>query len=203
MKAWKHKTRYGEFSTFTSSEDVLKAVFEVKQTHSKIVHDMTGAHPDDSLLEGDGLLFQQLPAHPVLIKTADCLPVLLEGDHGVAMIHSGWRGLQQKIFDQDRLRQLQVTHITIGPHICQNHYEVGQDFTEFFPESDNYVQRDDKLYWSLLNEGLMQLEAVFDSAQITISPLCTFERPELHSYRLSKTNQRNLNLFTPNGKDSL
>ena len=41
-----------------------------------------------------------LPAEPLLVLVADCLPVALASDERVAMVHCGWRGLAGGILDR-------------------------------------------------------------------------------------------------------
>lgn len=66
------------------------------------------------------------------ILTADCVPLLLCNDAGseVAALHVGWRGLCKRVIKHGLSlfnappRQLLAW---IGPHIRQQHYEVGAD----------------------------------------------------------------------------
>src|SRR3954451_925110 len=58
---------------------------EERPSPNPFIHD---ARPAD----GDGQVTSN-PALTPLVQVADCLPVALAGEGGVAMLHCGWRGL--------------------------------------------------------------------------------------------------------------
>src|SRR4051812_1808986 len=69
--------------------------------------------PVESPPEVDGHATAELGLAP-LVFVADCLPIALAGEGGVAMLHGGWRGLALGIVD----RGVEVTRATaaaIGP----------------------------------------------------------------------------------------
>jgi YfiH family protein len=61
-----------------------------------------------------------------LVQVADCLPVALAGDDGVAMIHCGWRGMAAGIVDRG-VGEVRARAAAIGPGIGSCCYEVGDD----------------------------------------------------------------------------
>ncbi len=69
----------------------------------------------------------------LIIKTADCLPVMLASDRGqVAAIHAGWRGVTTDIVTNAVRHLLRLTEKAplrawIGPHIQWESFEVGED----------------------------------------------------------------------------
>lgn len=69
-------------------------VMEVHQTHSNILHfsPVPIRFSDEAELEGDGMA-TDLPRHALLIKTADCQPVLFAHKSGkhIMALHVGWR----------------------------------------------------------------------------------------------------------------
>ncbi len=69
------------------------------QVHSDIIH-CVDAFPDGRL-EGDALI-TSTPGLFLVIKSADCLPVLIvdEGRRVVAAVHCGWRGTQKRILEK-------------------------------------------------------------------------------------------------------
>jgi len=68
---------------------------ECKQIHTDIVHVDPAPIATDtpSTLEGDGMT-SATPGHGIIIKTADCQPIMLAHRSGkyVAGLHAGWRG---------------------------------------------------------------------------------------------------------------
>jgi purine-nucleoside/S-methyl-5'-thioadenosine phosphorylase / adenosine deaminase len=72
-----------------------------------------------------------------LVFVADCLPVLLAGEGGVAALHCGWRGLAAGIVAEGvaALRELGATgrlSAAIGPGARGCCYEVGEDVHDAF-----------------------------------------------------------------------
>ena len=131
--------------------------------------------------------------HPLVILTADCLPITLcslQGDE-IAAIHAGWRGLFNGIVDNtlNKMHSANEQLIAwIGPAICQNCYEVGEEvylaFTTKYPMTKNAFKRT-QTKW-LANLALMAemillskgVQAVYQSG------LCTYESEnEFYSYR--------------------
>ena len=65
------------------------------------------------------------PALTPLVQVADCLPVALAGERGVAMLHCGWRGLAAGIVERG-VEEVGATAAAIGPGIGPCCYEVGE-----------------------------------------------------------------------------
>jgi YfiH family protein len=103
---------------------------QVRQVHGATVLD---APPGCSGVQGeaDGLVARD-PGVVLGILTADCVPVLLEGEHGVAALHAGWRGLVAGVLEQGVRRVGPVRAAWVGPSIHACCYEVGDDVTEAF-----------------------------------------------------------------------
>ncbi|MCJ2165719.1 MULTISPECIES: polyphenol oxidase family protein [unclassified Pseudodesulfovibrio] len=68
---------------------------ELNQVHGDIIHFDPAPHPPEehASLDGDGMA-TATPGHGLVIKTADCQPILLAHRSGkyVAGLHAGWRG---------------------------------------------------------------------------------------------------------------
>ncbi len=87
---------------------------------------------------GDGQATTLRDVAPVVV-TADCLPVGLVADGGVAMLHAGWRGLAAGILAEGvrALRELGVTAplaAAIGPGAGGCCYQVGDEVRRAFPD---------------------------------------------------------------------
>ncbi len=165
---------------------------KVKQTHSADVL------PEDHCyeLEADGIVgFNKTPK---VILTADCLPLVLLGAEGHAVVHAGWRGLAQKILAHKDIKALRPNFAFIGPHIRPDHYEVQKDFLVNFPENkDAFSYVSDKIFFNLSHVAFAQLEKLYPGIVIVDCGLCTFADQKFHSYRRDKTKERNWNFYIP------
>jgi copper oxidase (laccase) domain-containing protein len=174
----------GFFSTF--SRPPLLPFFHVHQVHGaecvKIMPNQT------SVLEqkADGVFFlysdwinTKLPT--IAVKTADCLPICIIGKHGIGMVHAGWRGIEKKAWMA--LQLLEPFEAFIGPHICVDHYPVGNEFLDIFPDSKALGARNGKLHLNLGQEAIARLGIDFPGISVRTSQICTFEQMSLHSYR--------------------
>ena len=157
------------------------------QTHSSECVDIDISERRDA----DAAVTRQLK-QPLVILTADCLPILLchQKKHEIAAIHGGWRGLHDGVIENslgkldDDANQYMAW---IGPAICGNCYEVGPDLHEKFlqkhPHSGScFTKHEDKfkLHLPLMAEHILRLYGVTAVFQ---SHICTFENPALYSYR--------------------
>ncbi len=165
---------------------------KVKQTHSADV--LTEECCND--LEADGIVgFNKTPK---VILTADCVPLVLLGADGHAVIHAGWRGLAQKILAHQTIKDLKPNFAFIGPHIRPGHYEVQKDFLANFPENkDAFSSVSDKIVFNLSHVAFTQLEQLYPGIVIVDCGLCTFADKKFHSYRRDKTTKRNWNIYIP------
>ena len=103
---------------------------QVRQVHGATVLDAP-AGCSGVRGEGDGLVAND-PGVVLCILTADCVPVLLEGERGVAALHAGWRGLVAGVLEQGVKRVGPVRSAWVGPSIHACCYEVGEDVTGAF-----------------------------------------------------------------------
>ena len=128
-----------------SMEDLEKKYPELRWSHVKQVHSarVTESPSTEEPVEADAH-FTTTPDLGLIIKTADCLPVMIgafSGDagtpngkpHAVCAIHAGWRGVNTDII-QNSVRALlergyapTKMSVAIGPHIQLKSFEVGLD----------------------------------------------------------------------------
>jgi YfiH family protein len=114
----------------------------LRQIHSDIVYLVGAADVPQGKYapQGDALITRE-PGVLLAVQTADCIPILLADakNHGVAAIHSGWRGTAQRIAEKT-LGRMQMEFGTrpkdvvaaIGPGIGQCCYEVGHEVIKEF-----------------------------------------------------------------------
>lgn len=131
--------------------------------------------------------------HPLVILTADCLPITLCNRQGseIGAIHAGWKGLFNGIVENTiQKMNSNATDLLawIGPAICQKCYEVGEEvyeaFTKIYPSSTiAFTPRNSKWLANLPKIA----EIVLNSSGVEAvyqSDLCTFElKNEFYSYR--------------------
>lgn len=159
----------------------------LNQTHSRDCIDIDRSSGRDA----DAAITRRFK-QPLVILTADCLPILLchQSKPVIAAIHAGWRGLHAGVIE-NTLADLDddpSQYIAwIGPAICGNCYQVGRDlyekFIQKYPASERcFRPQDDKYYFDLsrMAEHVFMLQGV---SKVFQSQICTFENPLLYSYR--------------------
>ena len=142
----------------------------------------------------DGIFSRHL-VKPLAIRTADCLPVAVVGDKGAALLHVGWRGLQQKLVGNPHLEDIAPQSFFVGPHISQQAFEVTAEFQQLFPLSRHFSTTKGKITFCLYGELKEQVQRAFPKALINHSGLCTHDNMELHSFRRDKTKKRDWNIL--------
>lgn len=186
------ETNHGIFKVFNDKPQNLDFL-EVEQVHGKKICE------NKAFEQADGItLFKSENKKPLAIKTADCIPLLIIGNHGYGMIHAGWRGLQSQIHLQPSIKKLEPFYFFIGPHISESCFEVTKEFYSHFPKSHHlFNQYKDKITFNLTEQIKQDLKNTFPTAQIEESDICTFSNLAFNSYRRDKTNLRNWNIFFP------
>ncbi len=193
------------FGTAEFSEKDLREVGDVNglrpvilhQTHSASVHRIESA--PGKKLSGDALM-TAAAGLALVVKTADCLPVLLvdEAHHALAAVHCGWRGTQKRILER-AVRDMASAYKTdpaallagLGPCIGPECYEVGREVRDGFaqagfPETVFWQSptSPDKFLLNLreANIGLLEAAGVRRGNVFSVDA-CTRCRPELLSFR--------------------
>jgi YfiH family protein len=104
------------------------------QVHGTTVRRVGEGLPE--LEEADGQVTARTDI-AVMVQVADCLPVAVAGEGGVAMLHAGWRGLAAGVLEEGvrALREVGAAEpfaAVIGPGARGCCYEVGDDVREAF-----------------------------------------------------------------------
>lgn len=108
----------------------------LRQVHGARVLDC-GADADEELPEADALV-SALPSELLVVRVADCVPVLLADERGrrVAAVHAGWRGLVAGVLPRAarRLRGQDGARFVaaVGPCIGRERFEVGPEVAAAF-----------------------------------------------------------------------
>jgi hypothetical protein len=160
-----------------------------KQTHSDIVRYIDKPMPPE---ESDAMITDKRDLG-LAIGVADCTPVFIYDRKTkiISGVHSGWRGTEKKIllktlfmlnakFNSDKKNLIAY----IGPSICQNDYEVGEEVASLFDEKFR-VKNNNKYLLDVASVNYqMLLDYGLKKEQVEISELCTMEEKNLlHSYR--------------------
>lgn len=178
------------FETYSEKPEFkgLKLI-EINQVHgSRIVHF------SDAGCEADAFEFQaiQLDKMVPAIRTADCLPIWIQSNQTNYLIHAGWRGLNQNIFQSIPT----IDFALIGPSIQSSSFEVKEDFRSYFPDSEFFHKTSEKLTFNLQACAKKLIREISPNInQIIDSEVCTFESNQFHSYRLNKTIKRNWSII--------
>ncbi len=96
--------------------------------------------------DGDALVTTE-PGLAVAVTAADCVPLVMAGPHGVAVVHSGWRGTADGMprAAVEALCELapiarERVHVYVGPSIRSCCYRVGADVAERFPAATRHLE---------------------------------------------------------------
>lgn len=174
------------------------AVFS-RQVHGKTVRAVTAADLHALFTpvpyEADGLI-TDVPGLPLIIFTADCVPILLhDGVRGAAgAVHAGWRGTVLDIAGE-AVRRMGAeygcrpadVHAAIGPCIGPCCFETGPEVPAALREALGasaeglIVPRGEKFLVDLKGANRLFLErAGVPSENIDVSDVCTMCHPETY-----------------------
>jgi len=165
-----------------------------------------GSH---SQVQGVDALITAIPNQYLLIRTADCFPILLEDkkQRVVAAVHSGREGTRLNLVGKtinslkEKMEVMAQDLITyIGAGICGEHYTVDEGTWRFYNECMEqqgfFIEKVPFCHIDL-RAGITQqlLAAGVPSNQIVHKNTCTFESPLYFSYRRDKTDNRQICLI--------
>lgn len=188
----------------------LKNLTKNKQIHSNIVN-VIDKNNIGSIIDGDALITNEKNV-PLLILTADCVPIILVDivNKAIGVVHAGWRGTYGKIC-QETIKKMQQNYNTkskdiiaiIGPLIGSCCYEVSYDLIDKFKKilqnanDEIYKIRDEKYYLDLWKINIQMLEefGVLESNILNMD-ICTSCKCEtFYSYRKHDKTQKRIGTF--------
>ncbi|MBK7845206.1 MAG: polyphenol oxidase family protein [Bdellovibrionales bacterium] len=98
---------------------------QLQQVHSS---KWTEAHREPPLADAH---FTSHKNVGLIVRTADCLPILICNQNGIAAVHAGWRGIVGGILNEHPHQfSIEGSEIYIGPHINASSFEVGTEVLE-------------------------------------------------------------------------
>ncbi len=176
------------------NERLKTQLLELNQTHSATI--CTPATCGENPKGEDGIIFPLETEFSIAIRTADCTPIYYQGEKEAALVHAGWRGIQSLIHLDEKIKAVNPHTIITGPSICDNCFEVSEDFHQEFPESKEYFKNQkNKQTFSIKSLVQDQLNEHFPDANLKMSTECTLCQSHWHSYRRNKTTKRNFTIF--------
>ena len=129
--------------------------------------------------EADGLVTRR--AGSVLaILTADCAPVVVRGDGGLAVLHAGWRGLVAGVLEMGLAAIAPARTAWVGPCIRSCCYAVGSEVVAAFERQNLPVAASDRVDPSDAAVAVLEREGVTD---VAVAAQCTHCDPNYFSYR--------------------
>lgn len=166
----------------------IEDVGQVRQVHgNKIV---VLEKVPRTIEEADGMI-TNLKKLPIVIRTADCLPIFLYDPKSqvIGLVHAGWKGTKLRIVKEALNSmvehfgcQMKDIQAAFGPAISREHYEVKDEFNTFFAYGvqnrggQHYLDLSFVNRCQLLESGISE-EHIFDSG------ICTFSDERCFSYR--------------------
>lgn len=191
---WQKKLRIGSYQIF---KDKPKHAITVKQVHGAHVVSINEA--STSISEADGLYWnwseltsQQLPT----ILTADCLPIVIIGENGGAILHAGWRGVRSQIYAHPNVEKIKPKEYFIGPSIQQCSFEVTEEFLDYFPRKEFFQKNENRYTFNLQQQAIYDLKKLFPQIIGEDCSVDTFTDRRFQSYRRDKKNRtNNYNVF--------
>lgn len=179
----------------------LDSRYNVWQVHGTKVHFAQAALVPGSIPQAGDAMFTDKPEVTLAMVFADCFPLLFYSSkaRAIGIVHSGWQGTLERIAEVAVKEACQTYHckpedwhVGIGPGICGNCYEVGQDVRSKFllkwgnqaekyfrPHNDRFLlDLPGAIEDTLRHSGLVKIEN---------SHFCTAENlEEWFSYRKEK-----------------
>ena len=142
--------------------------------------------------EADGM-FTTTPMLPLAVGTADCLPVVIEGEGGVGIAHAGWRGAAAGVIAalRDALAAAGVSarRAAIGPGIGPCCFEVGPEVVTAFPKWVSWTR------WGSVSVDLPSaVESALEGMEVWRASVCTYCGSGFRSQRRDATSDRQVTL---------
>ena len=167
--------------------------FDFETTGSLELASMEQSHSDvylevnqPGIYKADALVTKQKNL-TLVVKTADCMPVLITDEEKIGVIHIGWKGLENNIFYKTISKfNLSKLKVSIGPHAQKCCYEIKKDLETKF-KKDCFRDKN-KIYLSLSNK--IKKFCLENNIDFEIIGICTIEDKKYNSYRRDRTKNR-------------
>ena len=173
--------------SFNNLEELLvqigvKPYASMEQTHSnRITHaQKPGTYNSDGIFTSSKNL-------GLVVKTADCMPILLKDKNNIGVVHIGWRGVKNKII-KNALKNFNLNELlmSVGPHAQSCCYEVKDDVSKYLYK---YIDKREGKEYLNMAQSLRDISNKI-GFKIEFSSICTICDSSYNSYRENKTRKR-------------
>lgn len=175
----------------------IEATISASQAQADRIAVVSSAQRGTIIREVDALLTNE-PGLPLLLRYADCVPILLfdPSHHAIGVVHAGWRGTVGKIATKVA-RVMSETfgsrphdlHACIAPSIGPCCYTIREDVIvqvrKAFNDSDSLLSTspDGRVHFDLWKANAQQFRAM-GIEQIEVAGICTADHTdEFYSWR--------------------
>lgn len=142
--------------------------------------------------DGDGLI---TGTHnlALLVATADCVPVIIEGERTTSVVHAGWRGMAAGVV-AEAVAAMEAAadrplRAAVGPSIGPCCYEVGEEVVAVMTSNAARTS------WGTASVDLWSAaEDQLGDVEVWRADLCTFTDHRFRSYRREGTDQRQVSI---------
>jgi len=160
----------------------LKSYASMEQTHSnKIIHaKKPGTYKSDGIFTSSKNL-------GLVVKTADCMPILLKDKNNIGVVHIGWKGVKNKIIN-NALKNFNLNELlmSVGPHAQSCCYEVKDDVSKYLYK---YIDKREGKEYLNMAQSLRDISNKI-GFKIEFSSICTICDSSYNSFRENKTRKR-------------
>lgn len=188
-------------------------IFGIKQVHGDTIVIYSPKLKTD-YIEADSIIANKNSVC-IYIKTADCIPILIETKNYNAAIHAGWRGVVNGITILTCLRLFQLGenasefNVSIGPHIHQDSFAVDLDVKDKIVKSisSNNLVISNFLNISLVSEPIEESSLIYqkeskfyiDLRKIIIQQLFKLQIKSVNDLSVDTFKNRNYNSYRRDG----
>ncbi|SHM45392.1 polyphenol oxidase family protein [Ruminococcus flavefaciens] len=171
-----------------------------------IEHGGTGVIKDNILKKVDGIVTDE-KGIVLSVLAADCVPIYLIDKKAevIGLLHCGWRSAAGELIHNaiERMKELGASaaeiQVIIGPHICAECYEVGEDVRNEYHDAFTACElekifsvRDNKLFLDLAEAVKVKAETEgINTESIFVIGGCTCCDKSFYSYRRGDRDKQN------------
>ena len=173
---------------------LLAAALElpIEWAYASQIHGTDVVHAMSAGSQGEAdAIYVDTPRLPVTVAAADCVPIIIEADDAVAVVHAGWRGAVDGVLGETLAVMRWAGHrprrAALGPSIGPCCYEVGDEVADRFEGFRAHTT------WGATSVDIGRyLAAQLDGLEVWRSEVCTYTDVKFNSYRRDRTRRRQI-----------